>query len=226
MGECKQCGRRSTWIDKYGLCKKCHNAAYIQRMKRLAGDASPDAGKLYVWKGPFRQVQCRLCGASWDIEPRTGYCKNCIEKLELKAKSPSKPEITANVQISLSRNGHALKDNGEYADLEPEEEEREACQAVIDELADFDGFEIQKRALRYTTLKYKDYDVMRIALNDTERWLSVSLSQDDRDAYEDDARFDAQTNKKQLMWKADLYEWDVSDFVEFIQDRCEEIDSF
>lgn len=86
MGECRQCGRKTLWIDKYGLCEKCHDEAYIRRMKKLAGDESPDAGRLYVWTGPVRSVKCRLCGAGWDVEKRTGYCKTCLEKLELKAK--------------------------------------------------------------------------------------------------------------------------------------------
>lgn len=86
MATCKRCGKRTMWTDASGYCEKCHDELYIARMKRLAGDDSPEAGNLYKWQGPFRQVSCRLCGSSWDIEPRTGYCKKCIEKLEEKAK--------------------------------------------------------------------------------------------------------------------------------------------
>lgn len=82
MATCKRCGKRTMWTDASGYCEKCHDELYVAKMKRLAGDDSPEAGKLYKWQGPFRQVSCRLCGSSWDIEPRTGYCKECIKRLE------------------------------------------------------------------------------------------------------------------------------------------------
>lgn len=86
MATCKRCGKRTMWTDASGYCEKCHDELYVAKMKRLAGDYSSETGKLYRWQGPFRQVVCRLCGSTWEIEPRTGYCKKCIARLEEKAK--------------------------------------------------------------------------------------------------------------------------------------------
>ena len=84
MGVCVRCGKRSSIIDKHGHCEKCHNELFVSRMKEMAGDTSPDVGILYEKRGLFRKPVCRVCGQEKllkEIDVRTGYCKDCTEKL-------------------------------------------------------------------------------------------------------------------------------------------------
>ena len=88
MALCKQCGKRSIWIDNNGLCEKCHDAAYVRMMKKRAGDTSAEAGIKTVRKGLVNHYVCRLCGETIPfseaktIDKRTGYCASCTRRLE------------------------------------------------------------------------------------------------------------------------------------------------
>ena len=62
-------------------------------MKKLAGDESPDVGYLTKRFGLINKYVCRLCGeiipfadVPKNLDKRTGYCKDCIEKLKEKEK--------------------------------------------------------------------------------------------------------------------------------------------
>lgn len=135
MATCKKCGKRTVWVDSRGFCEKCHDELYIAMMKRLAGDTSPDAGKLYIWEGPFRRVSCRLCGAALDIEPRTGYCKNCIAQLEKKAKREKEERMIERATFRLAGTTFHADAFERFAD-EADEWHRTLAQVVKDDDAD------------------------------------------------------------------------------------------
>ena len=103
MALCKQCGKRSIWIDNNGLCEKCHDAAYVRMMKKRAGDTSAEAGVKLVRKGLVNHYVCRLCGETIPfseaktIDKRTGYCASCtrrLEKMSAKTEEPKEPAQT------------------------------------------------------------------------------------------------------------------------------------
>ena len=82
MEKCKRCGERRAW-DQYGYCERCHDEIYVENMKKLAGDASKESG---IVRAGIGKATCRLCGVTMPtakIEKRTGYCKLCIEQLNL-----------------------------------------------------------------------------------------------------------------------------------------------
>lgn len=101
MALCKQCGKRSIWIDNNGLCEKCHDATYVRMMKKRAGDTSTETGVKTVRKGLINHYVCRLCGSeipfseAKTIDKRTGYCASCTRRLE---KMPAKPEAETAAQ--------------------------------------------------------------------------------------------------------------------------------
>lgn len=111
---------------------------------------------------------------------------------------------------------------------EPNESEREACEIVAEALRedfDFAAFSVEKKSKDYTTLVYKQYDVMRVKISDRVKWLSVYVLGKDAKAYAEDPRFDLQANKKQLMWKASFDSFaDVLSFMHFFEVTCQNAD--
>ena len=99
---------------------------------------------------------------------------------------------------------------------------------ILDELINLlpysnDNFEITKPALSYTTLKYKNNDIVRLEFNDNYQVIRVRISSYDRDNEIDNPLFDKQTNKGQVFWES--YYDELNDYLPFIQNTIDEIDN-
>lgn len=109
--------------------------------------------------------------------------------------------------------------------ITPNDEEMRICEAAIRLLGDFsaDCFEIQRRSASYTTLRYRDSDVLRVKYTDRAKWVAVRSF----GLNENDPRFAKQKNKKQSFWQADINSpEDVADFVPQMVYACKETDEW
>ena len=83
-------------------------------------------------------------------------------------------------------------------------------------------FEIVNNTEDYTTLKYKEYDLVRLKYTDKAKWISLFLTKDDKSSNIDNPLFEVQKNKKQLFWKSNITQ-DVDIYYPFIKHRYDEI---
>lgn len=93
---------------------------------------------------------------------------------------------------------------------EIKEQEEAICQFFIDHMEDkeLDLFSIEHRTEEYTTLVYQKNDFLRVKYTPDSKWLSISLSEEDRANYKDDELFTMQSNKNQRHWKSRIYDMD------------------
>ena len=84
------------------------------------------------------------------------------------------------------------------------------------------NYEIVNNSDDYTTLKYKEYDLIRLKYTDRSKWISLFLTKEDRDSNIDNPLFEVQKNKKQLFWKSFITQ-DFDIYYPFIKHRYEEI---
>ena len=86
---------------------------------------------------------------------------------------------------------------------------------------DYD-FTIEHNCQDYTTLKYKDYDIVRLKYGDVSKWIKLFVQ--DKKKYIDDPLFEAQTNKKELYWKSKINTIeDLDKYIDIINERLEKI---
>lgn len=78
-----------------------------------------------------------------------------------------------------------------------------------------EDFKIVKPSQNYTTLKYKDYDLIRLKYTDITKWLEVPVIKDMKKKYIGDPLFEEKT-KKNIFWKSFLNDTDLSAYKEII----------
>ena len=84
-------------------------------------------------------------------------------------------------------------------------------------------FSIEKNSDDYTTLKYKDYDLVRVKIGANSQWLSCFIiDKDIKTKYINNKLFEIQKNKNQLHWKSKLS--DIEDYKEIIEKHINFID--
>ena len=86
-------------------------------------------------------------------------------------------------------------------------------------------YDIVKNSDDYTTLTYKEYDIVRIKYTDSAKWISICLCKNDKKNNIDNILFKTQKNKNQLFWKSYINN-DINVYYEFIKNRCNEIDTY
>ena len=139
-------------------------------------------------------AKCRECGKSGfllKVNVR-GLCKECAAKAKQRPKSG---------QIIIGGEKHE-----EYARI-GHDDERSACQYFIDQLSDRgkdkDLFKIEHRASDYTSLIYDQYnDFLRVKITDRGSWISLDLTEEDREIYKDDPLFEDRGKKNIRHWKS------------------------
>lgn len=101
-------------------------------------------------------------------------------------------------------------------------EEELICNKVIELLSDErdkSKFGIEERTDNYTTLMYCDNDFFRVKFTNNVSWISIRLAKQDKN--ENDERFNAQKNKKQSHWKANIYSInDINNFKNELLNAC------
>ncbi|MER1959158.1 MAG: hypothetical protein ABS942_17380 [Solibacillus sp.] len=84
-----------------------------------------------------------------------------------------------------------------------------------------DKLEIVRKSDSYATMvirgKEWDFDLIRIKITDKTKWLSLSLSKNDRKVFESSPLFEAQKKKSQLHWKSKIQKVnDISQYKDLI----------
>lgn len=87
-----------------------------------------------------------------------------------------------------------------------------------------ENFEIQKRAEDYTTLRYKDNDLVRLKYSKGAKWIRLLIIYELRDQYIDSDLFEA-NSKKNLWWKSKLYTDDLKEYIDIIKEILDYIDN-
>lgn len=92
------------------------------------------------------------------------------------------------------------------ARIEALENEKRICEEVTRKLkadrpaAKYD-FEIRHRSEEYTTLAYRNSDIIRVKWTEAAKWIMLQIRGDMAQKYAEDPLFSEQENKKVLMWK-------------------------
>lgn len=79
-----------------------------------------------------------------------------------------------------------------------------------------ENFEIQKRSEEYTTLRYKDNDLVRLKYSTGSKWIDIFMSNDLRQQYVDSDLFLA-NRKNKLFWRSKLYTDDLKEYIDIIK---------
>ena len=71
-----------------------------------------------------------------------------------------------------------------------------------------DKLGVTRKSDSYATIvlhgNHWDFDFVRFKFTDRTKWIALNLSKADREAYKDDALFEAQKKKTQIQWKSAL----------------------
>ena len=76
----------------------------------------------------------------------------------------------------------------------------------------------------YTTLQYKNVDIVRIKCTNKAQWIKIKISNYDSKNNADDPLFELQANKNESMWKCSIN--DIPLLYEYINRAIEMIDSW
>ena len=94
---------------------------------------------------------------------------------------------------------------------------------LIDYAKNFDyETTIEHNCKDYTTLKYNNYDIIRLKYGSISKWIQIFIL--DRKKYVDNPLFATQKNKNQIMWKSTINTIeDLDKYIEIIKDTLEKI---
>lgn len=106
--------------------------------------------------------------------------------------------------------------------LEMNPEEVSAINAILDKLNyNSNEFSIKKTSITYTTLLYKNYELLRIRVDKNEKSIRLFIPPQLKNKYINNKLFTNQTNKNQLFWFSyinNLFEYNdiILDVIEWI----------
>lgn len=106
--------------------------------------------------------------------------------------------------------------------LEMNPEEVSAINAILDKLNyNSNEFSIKKTSITYTTLLYKNYELLRIRVDKNEKSIRIFIPPQLKNKYINNKLFTNQTNKNQLFWFSyinNLFEYNdiLLDVIEWI----------
>lgn len=106
--------------------------------------------------------------------------------------------------------------------LEMNPEEVSAINAILDKLNyNSNEFSIKKTSITYTTLLYKNYELLRIRVDKNEKSIRIFIPPQLKNKYVNNKLFTNQTNKNQLFWFSyinNLFEYNdiLLDVIEWI----------
>ena len=86
---------------------------------------------------------------------------------------------------------------------------------------DFNNFKLSKTAEYYTTLKYGEYDLMRLHSDNLSSWVKLPIF--DKDKYLNDPRFEEFKNKNQMYWELPIT--NMYGFEDILRDAINYIDT-
>lgn len=96
------------------------------------------------------------------------------------------------------------------------EDENRIIYAILDKLdVDTEMCKIEKNSTDYTTLKYKQYDLLRIKYTNGAKWIKILIvNKELKNEYMDNPLFEAQKNKNEIMWKSTID--NIDDYIDIL----------
>ena len=96
------------------------------------------------------------------------------------------------------------------------EDENRIIYAILDKLdVDTEMCKIEKNSTDYTTLKYKQYDLLRIKYTNGAKWIKILMvNKEIKNEYMDNPLFEAQKNKNEIMWKSTID--NIDDYIDIL----------
>ena len=80
------------------------------------------------------------------------------------------------------------------------------------------NFNIVQNSIDYTTLKYKNFDIVRLKYTSKTKWIKLFLTPSDKYIYTSDDLFSVQKNKNEFYWKSLLNnEEDIIKYINIIR---------
>lgn len=138
------------------------------------------------------------------MEKEGNFCSQCGAKMSIYG-----------LQVNVSIGG-----SGEHKAV-PEEET--ILNNFIDTLdVPKEDFKIEKKSDNYTTLVYKDRDLIRLKYTDLAKWVEVIVVRDMKKKYLDSPLFEENTKSK-VFWKSILKDKDLTPYKEIIEYYINEV---
>ena len=75
-----------------------------------------------------------------------------------------------------------------------------------------EDFKIEKKSKEYTTLTYKEHDLLRLKYTDNVQWVKVIVEGDMIKLYSDSPLFETEEKRNQLFWKSILKDKDLTPY--------------
>lgn len=96
------------------------------------------------------------------------------------------------------------------------EDENRIIYAIFDKLdVDTEMCKIEKNSTDYTTLKYKQYDLLRIKYTNGAKWIKILMANKElKNEYMNNPLFEAQKNKNEIMWKSTID--NIDDYIDIL----------
>lgn len=96
------------------------------------------------------------------------------------------------------------------------EDENRIIYAILDKLdVDTEMCKIEKNSTDYTTLKYKQYDLLRIKYTNGAKWIKILMANKElKNEYMDNPLFEVQKNKNEIMWKSTIN--NIDDYIDIL----------
>lgn len=112
-----------------------------------------------------------------------------------------------------------------YDEMNPNE--ISAINLILTKLPESNDYRIKKTAIAYTTLVYKDCDLLRIRVDDNEKSIRIFVPPKNKNKWIDSPLFKSQSNKNQLYWFSwinNLYDYTevLLDAISFINEQKKE----
>lgn len=126
------------------------------------------------------------------------------------------------ITIGLDSSGSVVISKSWERPVELTDQEEELVNAILDELGDMaEDVKTSRRSKDYVSLVYGSNDFVRVKATERAQWISIRISLEDRDLYEDDPLFDAQKNKNKAHWKVNPVSLeDIEDLGEVLRNAC------
>lgn len=105
------------------------------------------------------------------------------------------------------------------------ENEKSILEDICNHLeCDSNDLKIVANSTDYTTLQYKDVDIVRVKNTNATQWIKIRISNTDFKNEKENSLFMLQNNKNESMWKCSIY--DIDNLYPFINRAIEMIDSW
>lgn len=90
---------------------------------------------------------------------------------------------------------------------------------------DKESLNIVSKCNDYTTLCYKEHDIVRLKCSDKSKWIKVFIFKENKEQYINSELFVNQKNKNEYMWKGSFNDMDdIDNYLDIINYHCKRID--